>query len=83
MDIRLDKLSKPGQINEGDILIIADGNGVIHSERAKIIVRPGVKCDCNGEEIILRKKKNIYFITDLFLKGKSWVKECYVVRHKD
>lgn len=78
--LRLEHVTKAGQIQEGDNLIILDNRGGIHVEKAKVVIRPGVACDCDGEEIVIRKMRNIYFITDVYLKGKSWVKECHIVK---
>ena len=30
-------------------------------------------------EVIMNKSKNYYFNVDVFLSGKSWVKECYLL----
>lgn len=68
-------LTRAGQIKVGDILIIDDGEEV-KSYTAKIVINAGTE----KEEIVLRKKRNVYFITSMYLSGQSWVKDACIVR---
>ncbi len=79
--MRLEKVIRAGQIKKGDLLIIREADG-INAVTAKTIVRPGSTEDSSGEEVIIHKKKNVYFITDLLIKGLSWAKECFVVKEE-
>ncbi len=63
------------EIKVGDALLIDDGRKVF-AATAKEVVDNGA-----GSEIIFKKKKNKYFNLDMFLKGRSWVKDLKIVRH--
>lgn len=64
------KLEKPGQIKKGATIVLSfNGEGQVH--KAERILRSG-KSD---EEIILNKKRNLYFITEMAIEGTSWAKE--------
>ncbi len=65
-------ITAAGQIKEGDVLLVKRSNEFIAPVTVKLVLNPG----SNHEEIVLAKGKNIYFITSMFLDGKSWVKEC-------
>ncbi len=64
-----------GQIQLGDILIIDDGINLMPAT-VKLILNAGTE----NEEIIFRKKKNEYFLVDMYLKGESWAKEIFIVK---
>lgn len=61
-----------GQLKKGDKINLLDGAGRVHTADVKEVICPGT----DREEIIICKKKNLYFITDNYLRGTSWVKEC-------
>jgi len=73
--MKLEKLKKPGQIKEKDLLLIVF-NGSICVERAKEILNSGT----DREEIILVKKTNKYFITSMAIDGSSWAKDVRILR---
>lgn len=58
-ELKLEKLVRVGQIQEGDKLLLVTKEGLIKFETAKKILYPNT----GEEEIIYRKKKNYYFIT--------------------
>ena len=65
------KLIAEGQVKVGDRLKIIGKNSSddYNSIKVKSIVDNGY-----GEEIIIKKKKNRYFMTKLYLKNASWCK---------
>jgi hypothetical protein len=67
----MDKLSAEGQIKVGDRLKITGKNSRNSHKSIKVkeVVDNGY-----GEEIIINKKKNYYFMTRLYLDGASWCK---------
>lgn len=66
------------QFEEGQTLLIEKKNGYKFIGRVSEIVNK----HSNKEEVILCKSKNDYFITDMFLRGTSWVKNVSVVDAK-
>lgn len=72
---KVEPLTSAGQVNVGDTLIIDDGKEV-KSHTAKIVINAGTE----KEEIVLRKKKNLYFIISMYLSGQSWAKDACIVR---
>lgn len=78
--MHLEKIVKAGQIKVGDTLMIETKEGVIRPAKALDIVRPGVTDNSDGEEIIIDRGRNVYFITSLLVEGSSWVKEAQIVR---
>lgn len=70
--MRLIDVTDYGQINVGDVLLVRRSNEFIAPVEVKTVLMQGT----DKEEIILSKGKNIYFIMENFLNGKSWVKEC-------
>lgn len=76
--IKLTPLTSVGQIKIGDKLLLSDGKKVT-IETAKGLYTPRV-CDV---EVIVRRKANKFFSTQVYLDGQSWVKECFVVTVED
>lgn len=75
----LEPLTRAGQVCKGDILLISGATSG-RVETVKEIVNSGVASDSDGEEIIINKRKNHYFITSVYLDGKSWAKRVLVLR---
>lgn len=69
-----EKVTRKGQIKEGDVLWFKKKNGCVHIGQAKKVINSG-----KDEEILLTKNKNDYFILDMYLDGKSWVSEAYIL----
>ena len=65
-----------GQINAGDFILISDGKITFPAE-VKCVIRPGTV----EEEVIISRRKNIYFISHMMLDGTSWVKAVSVVKN--
>lgn len=63
-----------GQIKKGELLAIQKTNGVKFVAVAKKIINAGKPT----EEIVINLSGNDYFIMEMFLEGKSWVK--HVIR---
>ncbi len=72
--MRLEKYTKAGQIQVGDLILASDGKEVIHA-RVTMIVN-----EDTDPEIVLKPKLNHYFISSMYFSGKSWIKEVYIVR---
>lgn len=64
------KLTGVGQIKKGNKIILAH-NGGAEVHHAKEILMEGQPT----EEILLNKKKNIYFIVSMAVSGTSWAKD--------
>ncbi|EIU6870660.1 hypothetical protein L5169_004797 [Vibrio parahaemolyticus] len=69
-------VSKVGQLKVGDKIII-QGKSERDSQFAK--VKDVLNVD-GREEIIINRKKNRYFITDMLIEGGSWAKFVQVTR---
>ena len=78
MDITFIPVDKAGQIREGDRLLLRSAEG-IHTETAKLVIRPGNDSESGGEEVVIRMGKNHYFITNMMINGESWVKQVFIV----
>lgn len=76
--VETQKVTNAGQIKKGDRMIISTSAGVQH-ETAVQILNAG-KTGINGEEIIIEKRRNRYFIVDMYLKGTSWAKEVCILK---
>ena len=63
-------LTRAGQIKRGDI-VHYEFRGVRKSSPVLAVLNHG----SIREEIILKKKENIYFITSMVLGGVSWAKD--------
>lgn len=75
--ITIEPLTGYGQIGEGDVLLLKRANEYVAPVEVKRVMFSGTE----QEEIIISKSKNLYFIVSLFLAGKSWVKECSLLRN--
>ncbi|HTH58285.1 MAG TPA: hypothetical protein VL728_19700 [Cyclobacteriaceae bacterium] len=63
-------------IKQGDTLIIT--GDVYFNEPVKAqIVKTSVQ---DGTEIVIDKRRNCFFNLDMYMHGKSWVKEIKIVR---
>lgn len=71
-------ITKFGQIEKGDFLLLEDCNCVFPA-----IVREVLNSNETGEEIILSKSKNVYFIMENYLNRVSWVLNCKRVVNGD
>lgn len=68
-------VSAEGQLKAGDEIIII---GKSTSDDQKTTVKEVIKVNGN-EEIILNKKQNKYFITNMLISGQSWAKQVQVI----
>lgn len=59
-----------GQILKGDKLIIISADGSVK----KAVARDVLNKNTRQEEIIINKKKNLYFIVSMVIDGTSWAK---------
>ena len=73
--MRIEPLTEYGQIKSGDLILLKN-RGVIESHKVKDVVASGT----DREEIILKRKKNIYFIVSMALEGSSWAKSVHIVK---
>jgi len=67
-----ERILRCGVLNVGDVLIIKDSSSTFPAQ-VKYVINKGKK----SEEIVIAKKKNMYFIMDMLINNQSWVKECY------
>ena len=70
-------LTNSGQIQPGDT-IHCEFKGKSQKYRAKEVLNAGT----DQEEILLNKKKNLYFITSMAVEGTSWAKNVRFVSAK-
>lgn len=63
-------VTKYGQINRGDLLIIETRTGITFPAVAKAVLHSGTE----KEEVIVSKTRNHYFIMSMMLDGKSWAR---------
>ena len=68
------KLTKEGQIKAGDTIKI-----IGKSERDSQITTVDVVINDHQEEVIINRKENKYFITDMVINGTSWAKEVFKI----
>jgi hypothetical protein len=61
-------------ISRGDTIIIT--GSILINEAVKV---QEVKVTESGTEIIFDKKNNRFFNLEMYLEGKSWVKECKIL----
>ena len=74
--MELIKVKKLRDINVGDTIVIT--GDTLKNEAVKVQL---VKVtDVDGTEIIFDKKNNRFFNLGMFLDGKSWVRECMVIK---
>ncbi len=69
-------LTAAGQIQQGDAFIFTDSDGKVKARNAELVLNPGTA----EEEVVYKKRGNLYFITALVLDGKSYAKNVSVVR---
>lgn len=74
-NITTEQLIKAGQIKQGDKLLCWF-NGELKLYTAKEILN----AETDREEIILKRRRNIYFITSMAIDGSSWAKNVHIVR---
>lgn len=67
-----------GQVQEGSALLIVTCYGDFIA-KAKIVIQPGTV----NEEVVIHKRANHYFITDLVLIDESWVKSAWILESGD
>jgi hypothetical protein len=72
--VEIKQLTKIDQIKAGDALLISDGDKITAEQAQRVKVS-----EFDGTEVILNKKQNRYFNVDMYLEGKSWVKDVRVV----
>lgn len=77
--MNLEQITRAGQIQEGDPIILKTRDGIM-SVQARTVIRPGVTDESDGEEVVYNRKKNHYFITSMVIGGTSWVREAHIVR---
>ena len=70
------KVEKLTDIKEGDIICVT--GDILNAEPFKVQMVKVSETD--GTEIIFDKKRNRYFNLEMYLEGKSWVKEVVVIR---
>lgn len=65
-----------GQIKKGDFIYIESKNeNVEEIHKVKEVIFENT----HGEEILLKRKSNRYFITSKYLKGSSWVNSVKII----
>jgi succinylarginine dihydrolase len=67
--IELVKVVDSGALSEGDVVIIEDEKGNVFPAQIKEVLNKG----SIHEEIILSKRRNLYFITSMYIDQRSWV----------
>lgn len=65
-------IEKPGQVQEGDLLLLQKSNGITFPAIVKHVCSPGT----DGEEIVINNRRNLYFNVSMYIDGKSWIKSC-------
>jgi hypothetical protein len=70
------KVEKLTDIKENDTICITGDN--LHAEPFK--VRKVKVSETDGTEVIFDMKNNRYFNVQMYLNGKSWVKEVVIIR---
>ena len=73
------ELTKEGQLVKGDRITII---GKSQKDTHKTTVKEIVKNERGGEEIIINKKQNKYFITSMVLSGDSWVDKVFIEHNR-
>lgn len=77
--MKIEELTKSGQIKKGDLIIITDDTGEMKEIRVPFICFENTE----DEEIGIDKKKNRYFLLFRYLDKTSWIKDCKIIRLKD
>src|SRR5574340_1450073 len=73
--MQTEPLLKIDQIKQGDLLLISDGNEIIHAMAQRVKVS-----EHDGTEVIFNLRKNKYFNVGMYLDGTSWAKDVRIVR---
>ena len=82
MNIIFNQVPNLEAIKKGDRLLIAGRFAT--GEPIQLHKVADVKVSTtDGVEIILNRRKNIYFNLGMYLTGASWVKQVYIVKHFD
>lgn len=63
-------VTRYGQIENGDVLIIETKTGITFPAIAKKVLHGGTE----DEEVVISLRRNHYFIMSMMLAGKSWAK---------
>lgn len=71
------EITKEGQLKVGDKLKIIGKNK--KSDSYENITVKDIIDNGYGEEIIINKSKNHYFLTHLYLSGSSWCEKVYIL----
>jgi hypothetical protein len=71
--MQIDTITQP---QKGDLVLI---QGTITVDRVEPYRVAEVKETPDGTEIILNKKRNVWFNWGTYMSGKSWVTDCRVV----
>lgn len=69
MSIGLTQVTSLGFLKAGDVVLIDDGKNTFPA-----CVKEVINSKADGEEVILTKSSNKFFNVDMYLDGKSWVK---------
>lgn len=70
-----EKLEKIDQIKQFDNLVISDGVSITLAKANVIKIS-----DYDGTEVIFDVRYNKYFNVGIYLDGKSWAKEIFIIR---
>ena len=75
--IEFTRLEEFGQIKPDDSIVMICGNHRrIEQRKVYDVLYPGKPF----EAVLYKPTKAFYFTTAMVIAGKSWVKECYVIR---
>lgn len=77
--MKLQKVKKITDIKDGDTIIINGGEYKCDMFK-NVLVKVTEK---DGTEIILNKRRNIFFNLQMHLDKCSWVKEVYILTNKE
>ncbi len=76
MPVHLNKviidITKHGQLNVGDLMILTKKNGVSFPAVVKDIINENT----DKEEIVFNLKRNLYFIMEMYINDESWIRDC-------
>ena len=70
------KVDGVDQISKGDLLLLEKDDGITFPITVSEVINQGRE----GEEILISKKRNLYFIMSMYLDGTSWIKDCKIVQ---
>jgi len=70
------KVTEVGQIKKGDrVFVEAKDDKLTETAIVDLVIDEG----SSGEEILLHRDNNIYFIMSMYLDGSSWAKNVFIV----